>query len=97
MNETETFQSRSEKRIFFKAMGLNSKRREPDSTNMKSKNALCGLSIAVVLHFGVLAGSAQTNIYLYEGTNGYTGSTTNITLAPGTYIITAYGLSLIHI
>jgi hypothetical protein len=58
---------------------------------MKSKNALCGLSMAVVLHFGVLAGSAQTNIYLYTGTNGYTGSKTNITLAPGTYIITAYG------
>jgi hypothetical protein len=52
---------------------------------MKSKNALCGLCIAVVLHFGVLAGSAQTNIYLY------TGSETNITLNPGTYIITAYG------
>jgi hypothetical protein len=58
---------------------------------MKSKNALGGLSMAVVLHFGVLAGSAQTTIYLYTGTNGYTGSKTNITLAPGTYIITAYG------
>jgi hypothetical protein len=52
---------------------------------MKSKNALCGLSMAVVLHFGVLAASAQTNKYLY------TGSETNITLNPGTYIITAYG------
>jgi len=52
---------------------------------MKSKNALCGLSIAVVLHFGVLASSAQTNKYLYSG------SETNITLNPGTYIITAYG------
>jgi hypothetical protein len=52
---------------------------------MKSKNVLCGLSMAVVLHFGVLAGSAQTNIYLFSG------SETNITLNPGTYIITAYG------
>jgi hypothetical protein len=52
---------------------------------MKSKNALCALSIAVVLHFGVLAGSAQTNKYLFSG------SETNITLNPGTYIITAYG------
>ena len=39
----------------------------------------------VVLQFGVLAGSAQTNIYLF------TGSETNITLNPGTYNITAYG------
>jgi hypothetical protein len=53
--------------------------------DMKSKNALCGLSMAVVLHLGVLAGSAQTNIYLFSG------SETNITLNPGTYIITAYG------
>ncbi len=52
---------------------------------MKSKNVFCGLSMAVVLHFGTLAGSAQTNIYLYSG------SLTNITLPPGTYIITAYG------
>ncbi len=52
---------------------------------MKNKNALCGLSIAVVLQLGVLAGSAQTNIYLFSG------SETNITLPPGTYIITAYG------
>jgi len=52
---------------------------------MKSKNALCGLSIAVVLHLGALAGSAQTNIYLFSG------SETNITLPPGTYIITACG------
>jgi hypothetical protein len=51
----------------------------------KIKNILCGLSMAVVLHFGVLAGSAQTNIYPYSG------SETNITLNPGTYIITAYG------
>jgi len=54
---------------------------------MKSKNALCGLFMAVVLHVGVLAGSAQTNIYLFSG------SETNITLNPGTYIITAYGAS----
>jgi hypothetical protein len=52
---------------------------------MKSNNSLCGLSIAVILHFGVLAGSAQTNKYLFSG------SETNITLNPGTYIITAYG------
>jgi hypothetical protein len=52
---------------------------------MKSKNALCGLAMAVVLQLGVLAGSAQTNIYLFSG------SLTNITLNPGTYIITAYG------
>src|SRR5450755_1542089 len=52
---------------------------------MKTKNALCGLAIAVVLQLGVLAGSAQTNIYLFSG------SLTNITLPPGTYIITAYG------
>jgi len=52
---------------------------------MKTKNALCGLAIAVVLQLGTLAGSAQTNIYLFSG------SKTNITLSPGTYIITAYG------
>jgi hypothetical protein len=34
---------------------------------MKTKNALRGLSIAVVLQLGVLAGSAQTNIYLFSG------------------------------
>jgi hypothetical protein len=50
---------------------------------MNSKNILRGLSMAIVLHFGVLAGSAQTNMYLYSG------SETNITLNPGTYIITA--------
>src|SRR5579863_3657715 len=52
---------------------------------MKSKNILCRLSMAVVLQLGVLAGSAQTNIYLFSG------SETTITLRPGTYIITAYG------
>jgi hypothetical protein len=52
---------------------------------MKSKNALCGVAMAVVLQLGVLAGSAQTNIYLFSG------SLRNITLPPGTYIITAYG------
>ncbi|HEX4121004.1 MAG TPA: hypothetical protein VH619_10340 [Verrucomicrobiae bacterium] len=52
---------------------------------MNSKNALRGLAMSIVLHFGVLAGSAQTNIYLFSG------SKTNITLAAGTYIITAYG------
>jgi hypothetical protein len=54
---------------------------------MKTKNALCGLAIAVALQLGMLAGSAQTNIYLFSG------SKTNITLPPGTYIITAYGAS----
>src|ERR1039457_5379805 len=52
---------------------------------MKSKNAIRGLAIAVALQLGMLAGSAQTNIYLFSG------SETNITLPPGTYIITAYG------
>jgi hypothetical protein len=52
---------------------------------MKSKNTFRGLAMAVVLQLGVLAGSAQTNIYLYSG------SKTNITLPPGTYIITACG------
>jgi hypothetical protein len=37
------------------------------------------------LQLGVLAGSTQTNIYLFSG------SVTNITLPPGTHIITAYG------
>ncbi len=52
---------------------------------MKSKKILSGLGIVVALHFGLLPGSAQTNIYLFSGTE------TNITLPPGTYIITAYG------
>jgi hypothetical protein len=56
---------------------------------MKSKNVLCDLSIAVVLHLGVLVGSAQTNIYLFSG------SKTNITVKPGTYIITAYQWSVV--
>jgi hypothetical protein len=34
---------------------------------MKTKNALCGLSMAVVLQLGVLAGSAQTYVYTYTG------------------------------
>ena len=54
---------------------------------MKTKNSLCGLAMTVVLQMGLLAGSAQTNIYLFSG------SETNITLNPGTYIITAYGVS----
>jgi hypothetical protein len=41
--------------------------------------------VAVILVLGVLAGYAQTGIYLY------TGSETTITLTPGTYDITAYG------
>jgi hypothetical protein len=52
---------------------------------MKSKNILFGVAMAVVLQLGMLAGSAQTNKYLFSG------SETNITLPPGTYIITAYG------
>ena len=47
--------------------------------------ALRGLAMAVALQLGMLAGSAQTNLYLFSG------SKTNITLPPGTYIITAYG------
>lgn len=52
---------------------------------MKFKNVLCALAIAVALQLGMLACSAQTNKYLVSG------SKTNITLAAGTYIITAYG------
>jgi len=44
---------------------------------------VCG--VAGILQFGVLASSAQTNIYLF------TGSETNITLNPGRYNIAAYG------
>jgi hypothetical protein len=40
---------------------------------MKTKNALCGLALAVVLHLGVLAGSAQTYIYTYTG-NDFTSA-----------------------
>jgi hypothetical protein len=52
---------------------------------MTPKNRLCVLYVAIVLQFGVLAGSAQTNTYLF------TGLETNITLNPGLYAITAYG------
>jgi hypothetical protein len=52
---------------------------------MKPKNVLRGISIAVAMQLGVLAASAQTNKYLF------TGSETNITLPPGIYNITAYG------
>ena len=34
---------------------------------MKSKNALCGLAMAVILQLAMLAGSAQTYIYTYTG------------------------------
>ena len=44
---------------------------------------VCG--VVAVLQLGQLAGSAQTNTYLF------TGSETNITLSPGTYKIVAYG------
>jgi uncharacterized repeat protein (TIGR03803 family) len=41
---------------------------------MKTKNVVCGLAMAVVLQFGVLAGSAQTgavftSLYSFSGTN----------------------------
>src|SRR5271154_6159669 len=42
-------------------------------------------AVALVLQFGVLAGSAQTGQYLF------TGSETTITLDPGIYDIAAYG------
>ena len=50
---------------------------------LRSFVGACG--VAGVLQFGVLASSAQTNIY------GFTGVMTNITLNPGLYDITAYG------
>ena len=53
-------------------------------SHMNSLNAVV-CWVTVILLFGVLAGSAQTGRYLY------TGAETNITLAPGTYSITAYG------
>jgi hypothetical protein len=52
---------------------------------VKGKIPLCVLAMAVVLQLRMLAGSAQTNKYLFSG------SKTNITLNPGAYIITAYG------
>ena len=55
------------------------------SSFVKGKISLCGLAVVVALQLGMLAGFAQTNIYLFSG------SETNITLPPGTYIITAYG------
>ena len=51
----------------------------------KSKTILCGLANAVVLQFGVVAASGQSNLYQYSGWE------TDITLNPGTYIITAQG------
>jgi|ERR1035441_3366006 hypothetical protein len=42
-------------------------------------------SVPILLLLGLLAGYAQTGIYLF------TGSETTITLNPGTYGITAYG------
>src|SRR5208283_431618 len=52
-------------------------------TTCHSIGVVC--AVAVVLQFGVLAGSAQTGIYLFSG------SETTITLNPGLYDITAYG------
>src|ERR1017187_3408978 len=60
-------------------------RRRASTAGRKPLRIVCGLVIAVALQLGMLAGSAQTNIYLFSG------SKTNITLPPGTYIITAYG------
>jgi len=40
---------------------------------MKTKNALCGLAMAVALQLGMLAGSAQTYIYTYTG-NDFTSA-----------------------
>src|SRR5258708_2034494 len=54
-------------------------------SQMKSKTTLCGVAIAAVLELGLLAGSARAAPYLYSG------SMTNVTLNPGTYIVTAYG------
>ena len=54
-------------------------------SRMKSKRVICGVGVAVAVQLGVLAGSAQADVY------GYTGSETTVTLDPGTYIITAYG------
>jgi hypothetical protein len=59
--------------------------RKPGEYAMKSKTIVCGVAIAVILQLGVLAASAQTTDYLYSG------SETNVTLNPGTYVITAYG------
>ena len=52
---------------------------------LKTENTFCFLFAAVALLFEVLACSAQTNKYLF------TGSETNITLGPGTYAIIAIG------
>src|SRR5262245_8991725 len=60
-------------------------RHEQPRGYMAPENSLRVLYFVVVLQLGVLAGSAQTNQYLF------TGSETNITLNPGTYKITAYG------
>ena len=67
------------------------RRRNPIKTKFKSYflaarhsfTVLC--AVALVLQFGVLAGSAQTGDYLYSGLKK------TITLNPGTYNITAYG------
>jgi len=52
-------------------------------TFLAVSSTLC--AVAVVLQFGVLAGSAQTGQYLFSGTE------TSIALNPGTYDITAFG------
>jgi hypothetical protein len=52
---------------------------------MQSKNILHVIALALVIQFGVLAGSAQASQYLF------TGSETTVTLNPGLYNITAYG------
>jgi hypothetical protein len=38
---------------------------------MKSKNILRGVAVAVAMQLGMLAGSAQTNIYLFSGSQQF--------------------------
>ena len=49
------------------------------------KTKLYSLFIALALMAGIHSVLAQSNRYLF------TGTMTNITLSPGTYVITAYG------
>ncbi len=54
--------------------------------NAQNKNTcIVALTVAAMMRFGMLVCSAQTDQYLY------TGSETTITLDPGIYDITAYG------
>ena len=56
--------------------------RTGEKRQLKAEKFFC-FTISVTLLFGTLACSAQTGAYLF------TGSETNITLEPGTYIIIA--------